>query len=109
MNQISKEELIEMINGGAIFEFCASVALNKGYRSVMVDRKPCEFTIGKYNVKFMPDNPIHFELVHSVYFARIIHAYYGEAHFIGDDEKEVIDDLLKELESESNELLTETK
>lgn len=50
-------------------------------------------------VKFVPET-IHFELNHKVYFARIIHAHYHGVEFIGNDEQEVIQELMTEFERE---------
>jgi len=41
-----------------------------------------------------------FTLMHKIYIARIITAYYQEVVFIGDNEDEVIADLLAEVEKE---------
>jgi hypothetical protein len=39
-------------------------------------------------------------LSHKIYFARIITAYYDGVNFIGDDENEIINELLIEFEKE---------
>lgn len=92
-------ELSELIKGGYFFAFCCAFVLNKGFKDAIKSKKEISFSVGDYEVKFIPD-PTHFELVHKTYFARIIHAYYQNVMFIGDNEKEVIDELLTEFEKE---------
>jgi len=96
----SNEELRQMIKDGYFFAFCCAFALNKGHRNAIKEKREVEFTVGDYAVKFFPATA-HFELNHKIYFARIIHAYYHGAEFIGNDEAEVIDELLTEFEKEA--------
>jgi hypothetical protein len=96
---VSNKELEEMIKGGAFFHFCCAFALNKGFKYAIEQRKEAQFSVGDYEVKFIPE-PVHFELNHKVYFARIIHAYFNGAEFIGDNEEEVIQELLTEFKKE---------
>lgn len=95
---ISNEELRQMIKDGYFFNFCLGFALNKGFRDAIKDKKEVSFSVGDYEVKFVRST-IRFELCHKIYFARIIHAYYHGAEFIGDEE-EVINELLSEFEKE---------
>lgn len=99
---IQNDELRQMIKDGYFFNFCCGFALNKGFKDAIKDRKEVAFSVGDYNVKFV-SSPIHFELQHKEYFMRIIHAYYDGAHFTGDDEGEVIAELLAEFEKEVTE------
>lgn len=96
---ITNDELKEMIKEGYFFNFCCGVAINKGFANVIRDKKECVFSVGEYDVKFVPET-IHFELNHKVYFARIIHAHYHGVEFIGNDEQEVIQELMTEFERE---------
>jgi hypothetical protein len=93
------EELRQMIKDGYFFGFCVASALNKGFRDAIKEKKEVVFMVGDYEVKFVPDQ-LHFELCHKIYFARIIHADYHGATFIGDDEEEVIAELLAEFDKE---------
>ena len=79
--------------------FCVAFALNKGFKNVIEEKKNMDFMVGDYKVTFKPDE-MAFYLNHKIYFARMIQAYYGGAHFIGDSEEEVINELLIELEKE---------
>jgi basic membrane lipoprotein Med (substrate-binding protein (PBP1-ABC) superfamily) len=97
----SNEELRQMIKDGYFFNFCVGFALNKGFRDAIKDKKEVSFMVGDYEVKFVPDS-IHFQLCHKIYFARIIHAYYQGAQFIGNDEEEVIAELLAEFDKETD-------
>lgn len=108
MESITNNELKQMIKEGNFFGFCCGVAINKGFKNVIKDRKDCVFSIGKYEVRFIP-KPIHFELNHKIYIFRIIHAYYFESHFIGDNEDEVINDLITEFEYEFEQIGSESK
>ena len=99
MIETSNEELIKFIEEGYFFNFCAAYALNKGFKDAMKSKKEVVFTIGDYNVIFDPETA-SFKLTHKIYFARIIHAYYNEVVFIGDDEAEVINELLTEFKKE---------
>ena len=96
------EELIQLVKDGHFFMFCIAFALNKGYRDAMKKKDEVKFTVGDYEVKF-DTKEMCFVLNHKVYFARIITAYYQDVIFIGDNEDEVINDLLKELEKELKE------
>lgn len=97
--KITNEEIREFIKDGYFFNACCAVAINKGFSQVIRDKKICQFSIGDYNVKFNPEITA-FELGHKIYFARIIHAHYSGVHFIGDNEQEVIDELLIEFDRE---------
>ncbi len=93
----SHDELVKMVKDGDLFYFCVAFALNKGHRDALKEKKEIKFMVGDYEVKF---EPMLFILSHQVYFARIITAYPSEVIFIGNDEDEVINDLLTELEKE---------
>ncbi len=93
------EELVKLVQSGNFFEFLVATALNKGYRNTIKEKKEVKFTVGDYEVAFDAEK-MCFILSHKIYFARIITAYYGEVVFIGDNEDEVINDLLTELEKE---------
>lgn len=95
----SNEELLQLVKDGYFFNFCVAFALNKGYRDAIKEKKLVKFEVGKYDVEFNHDLTC-FVISHQIYFARIIHAYYQEVVFIGDDEDEVINDLLGELQKE---------
>lgn len=97
----SKEELRQLITDGDIFPFCVSFALNLGFKSAIKEQKKVSFTVGDYKVDFLT-SPIHFQLTHQIYFARIILAFYGSVEFIGDNFQEVIADLLTEFDKETN-------
>lgn len=94
------DELAMMIKSGYLFTFCAAFALNKGYRNALKEKQEVKFMVGDYEVTFDPEKPC-FILSHKVYIFRIITAYLGESFFVGDDENEVINDLLAELEKEA--------
>lgn len=96
----SDKELIELVEGGFFFNFCVGFALNKGYKNAIKEKKEVKFSVGDYDVEF--DNKSWtFILSHKVYFARIITAHYdGMVQFVGDDENEVINDLLTEVKKE---------
>lgn len=100
----SNEELLHFIKEGYFFNFCIAFALNKGFRNAIKEKKEVKFSVGDYDVKFD-----HFEMcfliTHKIYFARIITAYYDHSVFIGDDEQEVIKELLTEAEKELNQTL----
>lgn len=93
------DELVKLVKGGYFFNFCIATALNKGYRDTIKEKKEVKFTVGDYEVVFEPKE-MCFVLTHKIYFARIITAYYNEVVFIGDNEEEVINELLTELEKE---------
>lgn len=102
MELIPNEELKQMIKDGYFFNFCCGFALNKGFKNTIKEKKEVVFMVGEYEIKLIHE-PLHFELCHKIYFARIIHAYYHGAEFIGNDENEVIDELLTEFERELSE------
>lgn len=94
----SPDELRQLVKDGYFFSFCVAVGLNEGFKDAMKSRQEIKFSVGDYEITFKQDH-MCFEMVHKVYFARIINTYpNGETVFIGDDENEVIDDVLKELE-----------
>ena len=93
------DELVQLVKDGYFFNFCIATALNKGYRNAIKEKKHVKFEVGNYDVEFNADQ-MCFMITHQIYFARIIHAYYQEVVFIGDDEEEVINDLLTELQKE---------
>lgn len=93
-------ELLQLIKDGYFFNFCIAFALNKGYKDAIKEKKQVKFEVGNYDVEFN-NSLMCFVLSHQVYFARIIIAYYNEVVFIGDDEQEVINELLLELMKES--------
>lgn len=95
----SNEELKQLVKDGYFFNFCIAFALNKGFRDAIKEKKEVTFTVGDYEVKFEAKQ-MCFTLIHKIYFARIITAYYQEVVFIGDNEDEVIADLLAEVEKE---------
>lgn len=96
------EELIQLVKDGLFFNFCVCFALNKGHRDAMKkEDSELTFSVGDYDVKF-DKWQMCFILTHRIYFARIITAYYGEVAFIGNDEDEVINELLTEVEKELN-------
>lgn len=102
IEQYSHNEMVELVKGGYFFNFCVAFALNKGYRDAIKEKKEVKFSVGDYNVEFKADE-MYFELCHKKYFARIINAHYNEVVFIGNDEDEVIKELLTELEKEKTE------
>jgi hypothetical protein len=95
----SNDELITLIKGGHFFHFCIALAIKLGYRDTIKEKKEVKFSVGDYNVMFSHSETC-FVLTHKIYFARIITAYYNEVVFIGDDEDEVINELLTEFEKE---------
>lgn len=97
--ETSKGDLIELVKDGYFFNFCVAFALNKGFHNAIKEKREVKFSVGDYDVEFKRDE-MCFILSHKIYFARIITAYYNEVVFIGDDEKEVINELLIELEKE---------
>ena len=96
---ISNEELVELVKGGYFFNFCVGFALNKGYRDAIKEKKEVAFSVGDYDVKFNGEQ-MDFTLTHKIYFARVIVADYFGVTYVGDNEEEVISDLLAELEKE---------
>jgi len=97
----SNDELVKLVNGGYFFNFCIAFALNKGYRDAIKEKKEVKFNVGDYEVVFDMKG-MCFILSHKIYFARIITAYYNEVVFVGDNEDEVISELMTELEKELN-------
>lgn len=95
----SNEELLELVKGGYFFNFCIAFALNKGFKDAIKEKKEVKFSVGDYDVIFSHTD-MCFVLSHKIYFARIITAYYDGVNFIGDDENEVINELLTEFEKE---------
>lgn len=95
----SNEELKQLVKDGHFFDFCIALALNKGYKDAIKEKKEVTFSVGDYDVKFEAKS-MCFILSHKIYFARIITAYYQEVVFIGDNEDVVINELLIELEKE---------
>ncbi len=93
------EELVQLVKDGNFFAFCVAFALNKGFKNALKDKKEVIFTVGDYGVEFKPSE-MCFLLIHKIYFARIITAYYNEVVFVGDSEEEVINEILTELEKE---------
>lgn len=92
-----KQDLIKLCKEGNFFYLCVAYALNNGYRDAIKEKKEVKFNIGDYDVEFKHDETC-FLLTHKIYFARIITAYAnGEVYFVGDDENEIIEDLLKEV------------
>lgn len=96
----SHEDMVKLVKDGHFFNFCVAFALNKGHRDAIKEKKEVKFTVGDYNVSF-DHKQVCFVLQHKEYFARIIHAYFQECIFIGDDEEEVINELLTELQKET--------
>ncbi len=95
----SNDELTKLIKDGYFFNFCIAYAINNGYRNTIKEKKDVKFSVGDYLVEFNHEQ-MCFVLTHKVYFARIITAYYNEVVFIGDNEDEVINELLNEFEKE---------
>ena len=95
----TNDELRQLVKDGHFFNFCIAFALNKGFRDALKEKKQVTFTVGDYEVKF-DTKQMCFTLIHKIYFARIITAYYQEVIFIGDNEDEVTSDLLAEVEKE---------
>jgi hypothetical protein len=96
----SNADLIQLVKDGLFFNFCVAFALNKGHRDAMKkEESELSFSVGDYEVKF-DKKQMCFILIHKIYFARIITAYYQEVVFIGNNEDEVIADLLIEVEKE---------
>ena len=96
---ISNEDLEQMIKDGYFFNFCCGFAINKGFKDEFKNGKPVEFMVGDYEVKFL-HKETQFQINHKEYFARMILASYHGVHFIGDDEQEVINELLAEFKKE---------
>lgn len=95
----SNEQLKQFVKDGYFFNFCVAFALNKGFKDAMKAKEEVKFDVGDYEVKF-DAGQMCFILIHKIYFARIITAYYQEVVFVGDNEDEVIADLLAEVEKE---------
>lgn len=96
----SHDDLLQLVKDGLFFNFCIAFALNKGYRNAIKEKKEINFSVGNYDVKFEHEQ-MCFILIHKIYFARIITAYFNEVVFVGDSEEEVIQELLTELEKEN--------
>jgi len=99
-------ELRKLVEDGYFFNFCIAFALNKGFHSAIKEKKEVLFAVGDYDVLFNPEE-MCFILTNRVYFARIITAYIYQVVFIGDNEDEVINELLTELEKEFQKELAE--
>ncbi len=95
----SSDDLRQLVKDGHFFNFCIAFALNKGYRDALKENKEVKFNVGDYEITF-DKGQVCFTFIHKVYFARIITAYYQEVIFIGDNDDEVIADLLAEVEKE---------
>ena len=100
-NITSNDELIQLVKDGLFFNFCTLFALNKGFKDVIIEKNEVSFSVGDYDVNF-DAKQMCFILSHKIYFARIIHAYYQEVIFIGDNKDDVISELLLEVEKELN-------
>ena len=96
----SYDDMVKLVKDGYFFGFCVAFALNKGYRDTLKERKEVNFSVGDYDVSFKAEE-MCFVLSHKIYFARIISAYPDEVVFVGNDEEEVINDLLAELQKET--------
>jgi hypothetical protein len=96
---ISNDELKEMIREGYFFNFCVGFALNKGHKDAIKQKKEVKFSVGDFEVKFDPDN-MDFTLHHKNSFTFILVATFHGVQFVGDDENEMITDLLLEFEKE---------
>ncbi|HZI26234.1 MAG TPA: hypothetical protein VFD46_14215 [Chryseolinea sp.] len=100
----SDEEMVSLVKDGYFFNFCIAFALNKGHQDAIKEKKEVKFSVGDYDVVF-DAKQMCFILSHKIYFARIITSYYYGVVFIGDNEDEVINELLIEVEKEiSNKL-----
>lgn len=95
----TNEELIKLIQDGHFFYFCVAFALNKGYRDPIKEKKEVKFAVGDYDVT-LDHRQMCFILINRIYIFRVIHAYHQEVVFIGQTEKEVINELLTELQKE---------
>lgn len=95
----SHDDLVQFVKDGLFFNFCVAFALNKGHKDAIKEKREVKFSVGDYNVEFKHEE-MCFLLTHKEYFARIITAYYNEVIFVGDNENEVINELLTELEKE---------
>lgn len=93
------DEMVTLTKEGNFFGLCVAMALNKGFRNVMKNGGEVKFSIGDYDVEFKKDG-MCFILSHKIYFARIISTNPNGSHFVGDDEDEVINEVLAELEKE---------
>lgn len=93
------EELLQLVKDGYFFNFCIAFALNKGFKNAIKEKQEVNFSVGDYDVTFDHEKTC-FTLTNRVYIFRIITAYYNEVVFIGDDEQEVINELLAEVEKE---------
>lgn len=95
----SHDDLVKFINDGNLFQFCVAFALNKGYKNVFKEKKEVKFTVGDYEIEF-DSNQMCFNIVHKIYFLRVIQADIHGYIFTGESEEEVKSDLLAELEKE---------
>lgn len=93
------DDMVKLTKEGNFFVLCVAMALNKGFKSVMRSGGEVKFTIGDYDVEFKKDG-MCFILSHKIYFARIISTGPNGSHFIGEDEDEIIKEVLTELEKE---------
>lgn len=101
MNEIitSNDELLKLVKDGYFFNFCIAFALNKGFKNAIKEKQEVKFSVGDYDVTFDHEKTC-FTLTNRVYIFRIITAHYHGVEFIGDNEEEVINELLTELEKE---------
>jgi hypothetical protein len=94
--QLTKnEELTSLIKEGNFFLFCVLYATKLGFKDAIKNKQEVKFYVGDYFVTFDTDK-LCFTLSHNIYIARIIVAGYHESVFIGEDENEVIADVLLE-------------
>lgn len=101
MNEIitSNDELLKLVKDGYFFNFCIAFALNKGFKNAIKEKQEVKFSVGDYHVEFDREK-MCFVLRNRVYIFRIITAHYHGVEFIGDNEQEVINELLAEVEKE---------
>ena len=97
--KISNEELLQMVEDGFFFNFCAGMAINLGYTNIGASDVNVNFKVGEYGVRFEKENCC-FILQHREYIFRIITAYINQVVFMGTSEEEVISELLAEAEKE---------
>lgn len=95
----SHDDMMTLAKEGNFFGLCVAIALNKGFKKVMINGGEVKFAIGDYDVEFKKDG-MCFILSHKIYFARIISTDPNGSHFIGEDEDEIINEVLTELEKE---------
>lgn len=99
--KISNEELLEMVEDGFFFNFCAGMAINLGFKNIGASEVDVKFKVGGYDVRF-DNEDCCFVLSHREYPFRIITAYINQVAFIGTSEEEVIEELLLEAKKELN-------